>query len=647
MSTSSVPGADQIGKYWLLERLGRGATAEVYRALHPTLGRPVAIKVLHAHLAEAPDFVARFRREARAVAQLQHPHIVQVYDFDVDGERPFMVMEYIAGPTLKTRLDDLFRRGERLAPANGLRLFRALLAAVGYAHSQGMVHRDLKPANILLAADDRPVLTDFGIARLLGAERLTESGVSLGTPAYMSPEQAQGEPADHRSDLYALGVILFECLSGQVPFDADTSVALLLKHVNAPIPAIREINPALPPAVESVLAKSLAKRPAARYQSAGEMWAALRALGEAHGIALDPRGADDAAWPAPANTLEVTLPPAAGPARVGITRRNWPLWLAGALVVLALAAGGVWLATRPSPAAQAVTAGQTWLAQGDAQLAADAFSEALTADPGNAAALAGRAQANEQLGLIEDALADVEAWIDAAPTEALAYAERARLAVQYGLYADPAEVIADFDHALALARPEEQARVYFLRGWAVLNFPLVGAAPNAAAAVDDLAAAVERDPANAEAQFTLAQARVSAGQAAEALAAANRAVELGPPSAVAYTLRAHIQFALGDVLAALDDLSAALTFDAEAAQRATLLAERAFLYLRLGDQDAAAADVAEGRQLAPQAPLPEYVALLMSPEAARPAKAELEQAQRQATDDPIWQAIFAALLTAQ
>ncbi len=641
MSAPPTPNADRIGKYWLLERLGRGATAEVYKALHPTLGRPVAIKVLHPHLAEAPDFVARFRREARAIAQLQHPYIVQVHDFDVDGERPFMVMEYVAGPTLKARLDDAYRSGARLPLPEVLRLFRAVLAAVAYAHGQGMIHRDLKPANILLAPDDRPVLTDFGLARLLGTERLTESGLTLGTPAYMSPEQAQGEAADYRSDLYALGVILFECLSGQVPFDADTSVAVLLKHVSAPIPPVRQINPSLPLAVEGVLKKALAKRREDRYQSAGDFWAALQTLAAAEGIPLGPALETDAAWAAPAAAVTETLPPAPRP----VARFRWPAWVAFLLVMALVGAGAVWVATRPSATATTIAAGQAWLAQGDAQLAADAFSKALATDPGNAAALAGRAQANEQLGLIEDAQADVAAWIAAAPTAGLAYAERARLAVQYGLYADPADVLGDFDHALVLARPEELARVYFLRGWAVLNFPLVDDVPNAAAALDDLATAVELGPANGEAQFTLAQAQLNAGRPAEALAPANRAVELGPPTAVVYTLRAHIQFAVGDVLAALDDLSAALTFDAEPAQRATLLAERAFLYHQLGQADAAKADVVAARQVAPQAPLPDYVALLMQPNAARPAGAELEKAQRQAASDPIWQAVFAALLT--
>ncbi|MCC7359823.1 MAG: protein kinase [Anaerolineales bacterium] len=635
-TSAPTPPAEHLGKYVLMERLGRGATAEVYKALHPTLGRPVAIKVLHAHLAETPDFVARFRREARAIAQLQHPHIVQVHDFDVANGRPYMVMEYVAGPTLKDRLDELYRRGQRVAPADVQRLFRALLSAAAYAHAQGMVHRDLKPANILIGPGERPVLTDFGLARLLTAGRLTDSGVTVGTPAYMSPEQAQGRLADHRADLYALGVILFECLAGQVPFDADSSVAVLLKHVNAPVPPVREINPTLPPEAETVIGRALAKDRAARYQSAGAMWAGLQMLGAAQGV--PPPAENDGDWPASA----APAAPAAPAARPG--RWRWPLQLMVIGLGIALGAAGVWLATRPSLAARTVAAGQSWLVHGDAQLAADAFTQALAAEPANTAALAGRAQAYEQLGQIEEALADINAWIAAAPDAALAYAERARLAAQYGLFADPAEVLADLDHALALADPAEQGRVYFLRGWAILNFPLSGGAPDAAAALPDLRTAVERAPDDSEAQFTLAQAELRAGDAPAALPPANRAVELGPDGAVVRSLRAHIQFVLGDRLAALDDLTAALGFEAAPVQRATGLAERAYVYLQLGDDEAAAADLDEAGRLAPQAPLPEYVALLASPGDPRPTAAALRAVQAQAADDPIWQAVFAELL---
>ena len=523
--------AAMIGKYELRERLGRGGAAEVYKAYNPLLERVVAIKVLHAHLAEAPDFTSRFLREARLVAQLRHPNIVQVFDFDLDGERPYMVMEYVPGASLKQRLDDCFMREERLPLAEVVRIFKALLEAVGYAHAQGMLHRDLKPANILLDAAGRPVLTDFGIARLLSADRLTASGIAVGTPAYMSPEQGLGYDADERSDLYALGIVLFECLTGSVPFEADTAVALLLKHIHQPVPSLHELRPDLPEAMELIINKLLAKDPAERYQTAGVVWAALAALPEE--IALP------AATPAgitpqrPVRSplaftpdLPVTLPPLA----IGQDKRQrrWPA-IAGAVLIVALILGAIYLiaqqAAAPAANVRALATADAWLTAGNAQLAADGYSELLATDASDLAALRGRAQAYEQLGLVIDALGDVEAALALAPESPEWYAERARLNVQYGL-GETEAVLADLDQALALAPPAEAARYHFLRGWALLNFPLVGEAPNAALALPNLETAARLDPAHAEYSFTLARALMIAGRAEEALAAANRAVDL-------------------------------------------------------------------------------------------------------------------------
>jgi serine/threonine-protein kinase len=230
--------------------------AEVYQAYHPNLNRYVAIKILHPHLADAPDFIGRFRREAQSVAQLHHPHIVQIFDFDAQSDLTYMVMEYIEGPSLKTRLDDLYRSGERLPLPDVLAIFRALLAAVGYAHAHGMVHRDLKPANVMLdekrkerdrektnppssislssSLSFRPVLTDFGIAKILGAEKFTATNAAIGTPAYMSPEQGQGHSGDERSDLYALGIMPMNASPGKCPTKATPPVSVLLKHVTSP-----------------------------------------------------------------------------------------------------------------------------------------------------------------------------------------------------------------------------------------------------------------------------------------------------------------------------------------------------------------------------------------------------------------------------
>jgi tRNA A-37 threonylcarbamoyl transferase component Bud32 len=269
-----------IGKYRIVARLGRGGMAEVYKGYQPGLDRYVAVKVLHSHLADEEDFIGRFEREATAVARLRHPNIVQVYDFDAEGNTYYMVMEFVEGPTLKAELKERSMKGQTFSLPEVSRIFSALASAIDYAHSRGMVHRDLKPANVMFTAEGQVVLTDFGIARIMGATRYTMTGAISGTPAYMSPEQGQGERGDERSDIYSLGVILYEMVTGRVPFDADTPFAIIMKHINDPLPLPTTVNSAVPEVVERIILKAMSKNPADRYQSAGEMAKALRdALG--------------------------------------------------------------------------------------------------------------------------------------------------------------------------------------------------------------------------------------------------------------------------------------------------------------------------------------------------------------------------------
>ncbi len=270
-----------LGKYRLVEKLGQGGMAQVYKAYQPDLDRYVAIKILHPHLTGDEDFAARFRQEARAIAALEHPHIVRVYDFDTDGDMAFLVMEHLEGASLKSFLHDLDCREERMDLEEVGRIVGALADALDHAHRQGVVHRDVKPSNVFITASGRPVLTDFGIARMVDTATITESGGTLGTPAYMSPEQGRGESGDARSDIYALGVLLYQLCTGRVPFDADTPYAIILKHITAPLPPPRSICPDLPEAVERVILKALAKDPGDRFQTAGDMGCALRAALEA------------------------------------------------------------------------------------------------------------------------------------------------------------------------------------------------------------------------------------------------------------------------------------------------------------------------------------------------------------------------------
>lgn len=275
-----------LGKYRLLEPLGRGGMAQVYKAYHPQLDRYVAIKVLRSDLVEDPEFLARFQREARAVASLSHAHIVHIFDFDVQDDLYYMVMELLEGDTLKAQLNAMRVKGETLPLEDVVRIFLDALDGLSYAHSEGIIHRDIKPANLMLTRRGQGVLTDFGIAQILGGTQYTVSGALMGTLSYMAPEQGLEGHCDIRSDIYSLGVTLFEALTGRVPFDADTPLAVLMKHINDPLPLPRTLNPAIPESFERVVMKALAKHADDRYQSAAAMQEALTSAASEAGVQI-------------------------------------------------------------------------------------------------------------------------------------------------------------------------------------------------------------------------------------------------------------------------------------------------------------------------------------------------------------------------
>ncbi|PWH13561.1 MAG: hypothetical protein DDG60_10005 [Anaerolineae bacterium] len=260
-----------LGKYRILQALGRGGMAQVYRAYHPQLDRYVAIKVLRADLLEQEEFLERFRREARAVSALRHPSIVQVFDFDVQDDLYYMVMELLEGDTLRARLNQYRVRGKCMPLAEVMHILTDVLNGLEYAHREGVIHRDIKPSNILLTRRGQAVLTDFGIAQILGATQYTITGALLGTLHYMSPEQGLKGTCDGRSDIYSLGIVLYEMLTGSTPFDAETPLAILLKHLNEPVPPPSRFAPSLPPVWDYITLKALSKDPAERFQSAAEM----------------------------------------------------------------------------------------------------------------------------------------------------------------------------------------------------------------------------------------------------------------------------------------------------------------------------------------------------------------------------------------
>ncbi|MBN1304551.1 MAG: protein kinase [Anaerolineales bacterium] len=285
MSPPSLEG-QTLGKYRVMNPLGRGGMARVHKAYHPQLDRYVAIKVLRSDLVDDEEFLARFRREARSVAALRHENIVQVYDFDVHDDYYYMVMELLEGDTLKTYLNACRVQGERLPQGEMVRILVDILSGLEYAHSEGVIHRDIKPANIMLTKHGQAVLTDFGIAQIIGGTQYTISGALMGTLNYMAPEQGLDGHCDVRSDIYSLGIAYYEMLTGRVPFDADTPLAILMKHLNDPLPLPHNLDPNIPELFERVVLKALAKRPEDRYQNAGEMSEALKKAARECGIKI-------------------------------------------------------------------------------------------------------------------------------------------------------------------------------------------------------------------------------------------------------------------------------------------------------------------------------------------------------------------------
>jgi serine/threonine protein kinase len=269
-----------LGKVKIVEFIARGGMAEVYLGEHTTLNRKVAVKIMRDHVDAEPENHTRFEREARVVASLRHPNIIQVFDYELVDAQPCLVMEYVPGASLGNYLKALHKRQEKLPLDTVRRILSAIASAIDYAHSKNMIHRDIKPANVLVRSasghveidqplpdDMEPILTDFGLVRLLDSSIHTSTGTVSGTPAYMSPEQARGEKVTHKTDIYSLGVMLYEMLAGIVPFDAESSFGILMKHLNDPPPPIFGISADL----QLIIDRALAKDPEIRYATAREL----------------------------------------------------------------------------------------------------------------------------------------------------------------------------------------------------------------------------------------------------------------------------------------------------------------------------------------------------------------------------------------
>jgi eukaryotic-like serine/threonine-protein kinase len=347
------------GRYRLESKLGSGGMSTVYLALDEVLDRRVAIKLLHREISEEADQLERFRREARAAARLSHPNLVGVIDAGEDDGRPYIVFEYIEGRTLKRRLQEEGRLPVDEAVAYAIEIGRGLTAA----HARKLIHRDVKPQNVLIDPDGRAKVTDFGIARSLESKGLTATGRVLGTTDYVSPEQAMGVDVDERSDVYSLGVVLYEMLTGDVPFRAETQVGVAMKHVNEPMPDVQTRRPEVSAAVASVVDRATTKDPRDRYGTVAEM---VRDLEQT----LEVEAARHGGTTGEATSVLDSVPPHRR--RLGRRRRISGPGIAAAIVVLALIAAGVILASRLDLGDNGGTSGG---GTSEVQLSNDAASE--------------------------------------------------------------------------------------------------------------------------------------------------------------------------------------------------------------------------------------------------------------------------------
>jgi eukaryotic-like serine/threonine-protein kinase len=330
------------GRYRVSARLGSGGMADVYLAQDALLGRQVALKLLHHRFAEDQEFVERFRREASSAAGLSHPNVVAVFDRGEWDGTYYIAMEYLPGRSLKA----VVREHGALSPQDATDIVVQILLATRFAHKRGIIHRDIKPHNVILDEEGRAKVTDFGIARA-GASDMTLTGSIMGTAQYLSPEQAQGHAVSESSDLYAVGVVLYELLTGQVPFEGESPVTVALKQVSVEPTPPSALNPGVSPALEAVVMRSLAKDPAARFASADEFIAALQQARE--GIAPAPafNGAPPTRGAATA-LLVPSLPPEERPPADGSRRRKRALWAGAAVALLAIGATAVLLLLGPA-----------------------------------------------------------------------------------------------------------------------------------------------------------------------------------------------------------------------------------------------------------------------------------------------------------
>jgi serine/threonine protein kinase/tetratricopeptide (TPR) repeat protein len=464
-----------LGGYRIVSQIGQGGMATVYKAYQPSLDRYVAVKVLPSYYAEQDDsFTKRFEREARSVAKLRHPNILMVHDYGEHQGINYIIMEYVDSGTYKNFL------ATKPDFATAVKLIGQVASALDYAHEQGVIHRDIKPSNIMMPKEDWVLLTDFGLATMVGGSMLTQSGMTVGTPAYMSPEQGRGEKVGLESDIYSLGVILYELVTGVVPFTAETPMAVVVKHIIEPLPLPSSKKEDIPEAVERIILKSMAKEPENRFRRAGEMALALNqflitAESRATHIApevdanlntIPPTPVSDHTIQEPAEPVGMqTIPAPAAPvgaqtqpmpevqprsaATTPPKKRRWPMFVAlgSLLVVVAVAVTllltgffseeGDWLSSEleaTRTAAQIRADADAAITSGDFETAIVEFESALAADPYNRDLYLDLAKTNIQYGDLEAAEDAIRTALEVSPQDAWLQEMVGQLYLEMGEY---------------------------------------------------------------------------------------------------------------------------------------------------------------------------------------------------------------------
>ena len=578
MQSQDLTG-QQVGPYELKQRIGAGGMGAVYESYQASVQRKVAIKVLPADLAQQENYLERFKREVATAARLEHPHVLPVYDHGTDHNMSYIVMRLLTGGTLSHRMRD---QG-LLEVVETLKILRQIGSALDYAHREGIVHRDLKPSNVLFDKMGNAYLADFGISKVLGdvASGLTGTGQLIGTPSYMAPEQWEGAEADHRSDIYALGVLAYQCLTGDKPFSAPTPLAVMRQHMVEDPPPVTEKRPELASAINNVIAKALAKRPENRFQDATDFVDALEkaarltednemtgfsgmdadrtTVAAAEDMPTDPitKEADrTSSLPTlPGETHSRTKP---AQTLVGHSRRRkgW-LMLGLALIAVTVVAGLGWFifasdddAAETGPDVQAILdTGATAIAQDDVSVAIEQYTKAIEADPDNADAYARRALAYFQQGNHALALADADSSLELDGSQPIVLALRAKIYQQRG---DLPAALADLDAAIELDTTngellEQRGRLHAESG-------------NLDAARNDLLRAIAVQP-SAPAYYALGRVLYQAEDYGGAITAYTQAIELDRSYAEATYNRGLAYEANGQIADATDDYHRAVLLD--------------------------------------------------------------------------------------